>query len=91
MTNLPLQPIVVQEDGVVRFKENSIVRYLLGQGPFTMDSLASIPFPQEDREQFAQLIGYSLTGFAELPYVSDKTYMRAERAARRKEKEAIGR
>jgi len=30
-------------------------------------------FSQEDREQFAQLIGYSLSGFGELSYVSDET------------------
>lgn len=32
----------------------------------------------EDREQFAQLIGYSLSGFADLSYVSNKTYNAAD-------------
>jgi len=41
-----------------------------------------IGFPQEDREQFAQLIGYSLSGFGELDYVSDETYEVAERMLR---------
>ena len=31
-------------------------------------------FPKEDWEQLAQLIGYDLSGFSELPYVSDETY-----------------
>ncbi len=38
-------------------------------------------FSDEDREQFAQLIGYSLNGFGELSYVSEETYEAAERSA----------
>lgn len=30
-------------------------------------------FTQEDREQFAQLIGYSLSGYSDLGYVRDQT------------------
>jgi hypothetical protein len=39
-----------------------------------MNNLALLPFSNEDRVQFAQLIGYSLNGFGELPYVSDKVW-----------------
>lgn len=42
-----------------------------------LNELARMDFPQEDRVQLAQLIGYSLDGFAELPYVTDKDYARA--------------
>ena len=31
-------------------------------------------FSQEDQEQFAQLIGYSVSGFGDLSYVSDDTF-----------------
>lgn len=72
--NHPLQPLIVDDHGIVRFKANEIVRYLLDAGTFDMNHLAVTPFEQNDREQFAQLIGYSLAGFAELPYVSDETY-----------------
>ena len=51
----------------------------LDAGPFDLNKLASMPFDDEDREQFAQLIGYSLGGFSELDYVSDETYDRAEK------------
>ena len=34
-------------------------------------------FTAEDREQFAQLIGYSMSDFGELSYVTDRTYMAA--------------
>ena len=75
------QPLVVV-DGIVRFRANAIVRYLLDEGPFDMNAIGSLPFSQADREQFAQLIGYSLGGFGNLSYVSDETY---EAAARQKE------
>jgi hypothetical protein len=79
----PDQPLVRDEHGTVRFRENAIVRHLLDAGGTDLNRLALLPFSQEDREQFAQLIGYSVCGFGELPYVSDEAYARAQRAARR--------
>jgi hypothetical protein len=73
----PLQPLVTHDQGIVRFKANEIIQFLLDAGPFDMNKLALLKFSDEDREQFAQLIGYSLSGFSELPYVSDKTYKAA--------------
>jgi hypothetical protein len=70
----PLQPI---KDG--RFEANAIVEYLLDKGPFDMNHLGTLGFSQEDREQFAQLIGYSLSGFSELSYVRNETYDAAMR------------
>jgi hypothetical protein len=74
----PIQPLVTAPDGVVRFKANKIVQFLLDAGPFDLNKLACMNFADEDREQLAQLIGYSLCGLAELSYVSDKTYAIAE-------------
>jgi len=74
----PLQPLVVYPDGVVRFKENAIVRALLDTGALDMNKLARMDFSVEDREQFAQLIGYSLSGFGDLSYVRTETYCAAE-------------
>lgn len=74
----PIQPLATDEHGTVRFRSNAIVRYLLDNGGIDMNKLACIEFPQEDREQFAQLIGYSLSGFGELDYVTDETYSAAE-------------
>ncbi len=39
-----------------------------------MNDLAMLNFSNEDRIQFAQLIGYSHSGFGELSYVDDQTY-----------------
>lgn len=79
----PMQPIVRCKDNVYRFKENAVVRFLLdwaqprGMG---LNELAMMDkqFSQEDREQFAQLIGYSVSGFGELGYASKKTVAEAD-------------
>ena len=76
----PMQPIV-NVDGVHRFKSNAIVRYLLDAGPFDLNKLAIMPFSQEDREQFAQLIGYSVSGYGELSYVRRKLVDEADAAS----------
>jgi hypothetical protein len=48
-----------------------------------MNDLALMPFSNEDREQFAQLIGYSVSGFGELPYASAMAVMAADVEAER--------
>ena len=68
MNKFPIQPI---EDH--RFVANKIVLHLLDDGPFDMNTIAMRNFPREDREQFAQLIGYSLSGASELDYMTDET------------------
>ena len=73
----PVQPLYKDKIGIVRFKGNAIVRFLLENGGYDMNKLAIMDFSDEDREQFAQLIGYSLSGFGDLSYVSDETYERA--------------
>lgn len=70
----PIQPLGTTPDNVVRFKSNAIVRFLLDHGGFDMNKLAGMNFTAEDHMQFAQLIGYSLSGYSELSYVSDESY-----------------
>ena len=74
MKKHPIQPLEDDGKGVLRFKKNAIVNFLLDHGPFDMNSLAGMSFTQEDRQQFAQLIGYSLSGFGELSYVTDEAW-----------------
>jgi hypothetical protein len=81
MNKLPLQPTYTDEHGTIRFRENKIVRYLLDNGGIDMNAIARLDFPQEDQEQFAQLIGYSVSGFADLSYVSDEAFEAAEKMA----------
>lgn len=69
----PMQPIGLDEDGVVRFKRNAIVRLLLDTGKLTLNDLACMPFSQTDWEQFYQLIGYSVSGYGDLSSVSEES------------------
>lgn len=79
----PMQPLIIDEHGTVRFKKNEIVRVLLDTGVLDMNKLAVLNFSREDREQFAQLIGYSVSGFGDLSYVSKESVRIADiRAAR---------
>ncbi len=72
--NNPIQPLYTDENGTTRFKANVIVRFLLDAGPIDMNKLAMMEFSADDRMQFAQLIGYSLSGYSELFYVSDDAF-----------------
>lgn len=82
-----MQPIYRDDDGVVRFRQNAIVRYLLDAGHLDLNDIALRRFDDEDRAQLAQLIGYSLSGFSELSYVSDELYEQAEFAAMQAEEQ----
>ena len=76
----PIQPLAKDAQGVLRFKENSLVRALLDHGQATglgLNELARkfyAPEHADDWQQLAQLIGYSLSGYGELSYVSDDAY-----------------
>ncbi len=83
----PMQPVIVAKDRVHRFKRNAIVCWVLdaldATGRKALNEIAVMPFTQDDREQFAQLIGYSVSGFGDLSYVRDATYEKAAKASRR--------
>ena len=77
----PMQPVVLDDRGVARFKVNPIVRFLLDFGPYDLNRIISLPgCTPDDHAQFAQLIGYSVSGFDELHYVSDEQRDRAQAA-----------
>lgn len=74
----PIQPLVIDDHGSLRFRKNAIVSDILdaaGKGEVVdMNLIASREYSRADRVQFAQLIGYSLSGFSELSYVSNDDY-----------------
>jgi len=76
----PMQQQYKDSAGVIRFTKNAIVEFLLEDGPFDMNQLSRMSFSEEDRAQFAQLIGYSRSGFCDLSYVSDEACAQAEAA-----------
>ncbi len=82
----PMQPVEWDGQGVVRFKSNAIVRHLLDESragrKTDLNDLArhQPSFSREDWVQFAQLIGYSVSGWSDLSYVSDDDYRGADLA-----------
>ncbi len=76
----PTQPIVLVH-GVVRFKVNAIVRYLLDAHPGGLNMLGTLIAADEDRRQLAQLIGYSVSGYGDLPYVDEEECARVDALA----------
>ena len=76
----PIQPII-NVNGIYRFKQNKIVRYLLDNGGIDLNQIAILAcegeFSKEEQSHFAQLIGYSVGGYADLSYVTNKEYERA--------------
>ena len=81
----PMQPVVFDPHGVVRFKANPLVKALLEAASegrhLTMNDLACMGFSKEDRAQFAQLIGYSVAGYGDLSYASPESVQQADAAA----------
>ena len=72
----PMQPIYLDKNGVARFKKNAIVRYMLDKNIINLNDIAL--FSKEDRMQFAQLIGYSVSGYGDLSYASKKSIAEAD-------------
>ncbi len=67
--SMPIQPVYKG-----RFIPNRIVSHLLDSGTIDLNDLAMMDFSDKEREQFAQLIGYSVNGFGSLNYIQDETY-----------------
>jgi hypothetical protein len=78
----PLQPVEWDGKGVLRFKENPIVRFLLdNNGKFDLNTLHRIDgFTRYDWDQFNQLIGYSVSA---CPIRDELTQYRADDKAAR--------
>ena len=77
----PMQPVEWDGEGVIRFKTNSIVRYLLDNGSLDLNDLAKVTFSDDDWTQLAQLIGYSVLGAGDLSYFDQSLLARADRKA----------
>ncbi len=93
----PMQPIdydgkttETSPYGVIRFKENRIVCYLLEHGGLDLNKLAIEDFSKDDWTQFNQLIGYSVSGFGDLSRVSKKAVHKADKKAHKLWKKTHG-
>lgn len=75
----PMQPILPpDENGIVRFQANAIIRHLFNNGTIDLNLIGRLPFDNDDRTQLAQLIGYSVSGFGDLSYVDRTTVAAAD-------------
>lgn len=83
VTSHPMQPVIRDEIGVVRFKPNAIIEHLFATGALDMNVLATMPFSREDRMQIAQQLGYSVSGFGDLSYATSEMVNAADLAAAR--------
>lgn len=73
----PMQKITVTETGKKIFIGNKIVEELLAFSSskgFGLNEIAMMEFCNDDRMQFAQLIGYTLSGYGYLSYVTPENY-----------------
>ena len=81
------QMVVVR--GVVRWRKNAIVDYLVEAlddawgGDMAINRLASMNFSSADWRQFTQLLGYSVSGWGGIDFVSRDVADRADRMAAR--------
>ena len=80
MHTLPTQPLHTDDRGTVRFVPNRLVQVLFEKAKFSnfglneLTVLCNDDSYTEEWMQFAQLIGYSVSGFSTLSYVSDQKY-----------------
>lgn len=70
----PVQPVVVDGEGVARFRQNRAVRWLVDQlnlaGRSTLNEIDVLGFDREDLRQLVQLLGYSIDHYAELGFAT---------------------
>lgn len=77
----PMQPIILDPNGRKRFESNPIIEMLVDEGSIDLNRIAVWcavnEIDHKYRQQLAQLIGYSVSGYGTLSYVSDESYKRA--------------
>ena len=80
MKKHPMQPIE-WVDGVIGFRKNKIISDMFDAGLIDLNKIARLSYSDEDRMQLAQLLGYSISGFGELPYARKDVVEEADRIA----------
>jgi hypothetical protein len=70
----PFQPIVFDQYGVARFQKNELLDWLQKAGVIDLNEIAVLchekKFSDDDQAQLAQLIGYSVSGWGSLSFVT---------------------
>lgn len=91
----PMQQILHGPDNIIRFRKNQIVSDLLDHSSsrgMSLNDIARGRYSKEDHMQLAQLIGYSVSGYGDLSYVSPESLGAADRVAEqlRKDRKSEG-
>ena len=84
MSRHPIQPVERDHDGVIRFKANKLVKYLLEKGPFDLNQLSRLAqefYCEDDYQHLMQLIGYSVSGYGDLSGRDPSVLREADRMA----------
>ena len=91
-TEEPMQPVYLDKEpgcaSLARFRSNEVIEWMLEEGRdgrhFDLNRIGA-RFAAErhsrDRMQLVQLIGYSISGYSELSFVSNESAARANEAA----------
>lgn len=83
-TRQPMQPVVIAEDGCVRFKQNTIIRdmqELCAQHGLGLNELAMRGYCKDDMSQLMLLIGYSVSGYGDFSCSRAKHVAKADQIA----------
>ncbi len=81
----PMQPVYYDKDRVLRFRRNNILYWLEKEGAIDLNTISRSSFRKsadvsfEDEMQLAQLLGYSLSGYLDLSYVTEEHRLLVER------------
>lgn len=81
----PMQPVEDDGHGVIRFKENKLISFLLKECPYDLNKLhckhADGDFNKGDYTQLMQLLGYSVSGYGGLSSSPKKSIKKADKRA----------
>lgn len=75
----PMQPIVFDDKGVLRFKADNIVKEIIEQYPF--DPVTNSEQFASDYQQILQLMGVTVDDYCSMPYVSKRSKHKARKKA----------
>lgn len=69
--------------GTARFRKNTIVAWLVENGHVSLNSIIENSpkggWPQEDIEEFWQMLGYSVSGYGDLSFIRPETVEAADK------------
>lgn len=62
----PMQPVLTDDQGIVRFQGNAIIKHMFDKGQFDLNDLCA-NFSIEDYEQLLQLLNFSVSAYGDMP------------------------